>query len=368
MLVLLLSIVFSFYTQGQEKQVPSDTTIIKLVFAGDVMGHMPQIEAAYDSETNSYNFDTTFYFLKPFLASADLAIANLETTLAGPPYSGYPHFCSPDAYVPSLKNAGFSMLVMANNHAADKGGMGINRTLNVIDTSGLIHTGTFRSKQERDSLYPLIVVRKSIKLAFLNYSYGTNGETAPSPYIVNVIDTGLIRADIERAKSLHADFIITVLHWGNEYERFPNLEQKRLARWIFKNGCDMIIGSHPHVIQPVEIITPDSTEVSEPKLVLYSLGNFVSNQRDRYKNGGLLFGVKLIKTNSTKLFQYAYLPVWVTKTSGSKPGYYMITPQAWSAYRDDFDYSSAIEKSLNEFFDDTRTHMNGVTEMSGPGW
>ena len=367
-LIFIFTLVFTLFSGAQENRIPPDSTIIKIIFAGDVMGHMPQIEAAFDPETRSYNFDTTFYFVKPFLDSADLAIANLETTLSGSPYSGYPHFCSPDAYAPSLKRAGFGMLVMANNHAADKGGAGIKRTLNIIDSTEIMHTGTFRSKEERDSLYPLIVERKGIRLAFLNYSYGTNGESVPAPYIVNVIDTTLIKRDLEKARILQADFIITVLHWGEEYERNPNKEQKRLARWIFKHGCDMIIGSHPHVIQPVEIVIPDSSDLTEPKLVLYSLGNFVSNQRDRYKNGGLLFGVKLIKKKVTKLYQYAFLPVWVTKTPGSKPGFYMITPQAWKAYQTDFGYSITIEQALNEFFDDTREHMKNVPEMSGPGW
>jgi poly-gamma-glutamate capsule biosynthesis protein CapA/YwtB (metallophosphatase superfamily) len=368
-LIFLFAAVRPSLLSAQENKLSSDTAIVKLVFAGDVMGHMPVIESAFDSDSNTYNFDTTFYFLKPFLQSADLAIANLETTLSGPPYSGYPHFCSPDAYASSLKRAGFGIVVMANNHAADKGGNGINRTLNMVDSSGLLHTGTFRSKQERDSLCPLIAERNGIRIALLNYSYGTNGEAVPFPYIVNIIDTAIIMADIDKARSRNADFVICIMHWGNEYERNASSEQKKLARWIFIHGCDMIIGSHPHVVQPLEIIVPDSGDIAAPKLVLYSLGNLVSNQRERYKNGGILFGVKLMKCHKTWLDQYEYLPVWVNKTSeGSQPGFYLITPQAWNAYKDDFQYSITTEKTLNEFFEDTRAHMKEVKEMSGPDW
>jgi poly-gamma-glutamate synthesis protein (capsule biosynthesis protein) len=367
-LSILLNLV-SIPVSAQIEKTPPDTTFVKLIFAGDVMGHMPQIEAAYDSQSKSYKFDTTFYFLKPFLAGADIAIANLETTLSGPPYSGYPHFSSPDELALDLKKAGFSILVMANNHAADKGSAGIERTLNIIDSTGLLHTGTFRSMQERDSVYPLMVERKGMRIAFLNYSYGTNGEAVPFPYIINIIDTSIIRADIEKARNKRADFIITILHWGNEYERFASAEQKSLARWIIAHGCDMIIGSHPHVVQPVEIITKDSSDISKPKLVLYSLGNLVSNQRDRYKNGGIIFGVKLMKLGTSWLHQYSYLPVWVYKTSGNnRNGYYMITPQAYSANHDSFGFSETIEQGLKEFFEDTRIHMKDVPEMGGPDW
>jgi hypothetical protein len=368
-LFLYISLTFLPCLIGQEISQSSDSNTVKIIFAGDVMGHMPQIEAAYDSQSGLYKFDTTFYFLKPFLTSADLSIANLETTLSGPPFSGYPHFSSPDELPQALKRAGFGMVVMANNHAADKGSAGINRTLAIIDSTGLLHTGTFRSKQERDSLYPLIIEKKGVRLAILNYTYGTNGEIVSFPNIVNVIDTAIIDLDIEKAKTRQADFIIAVMHWGNEYERSPSSEQKYLARWIIKHGCDMIIGSHPHVVQPVEIIVPDSGQTVSPRLVLYSLGNLVSNQRDRYKNGGIIFGVKLKKSVKTALCQYAFLPVWVYKSSvNNKSGYYLITPQAYATNHDRFEFSETIERGLNEFFEDTRIHMKEVPEMSGPDW
>lgn len=369
LLLFSLSITSSVITIAQDVKPVVDSASVKIIFAGDVMGHGPQIQAAFDSQLNEYKYDTSFYFLKPFLSSADITLANLEVTLSGPPYSGYPHFSSPDALAAALKRAGFQILVTANNHAADRGAEGINRTLHILDSVGLLHTGTFHSRQERDSISPLIVEKKGMHIAFLNYTYGTNGETVPYPYVVNLIDTALIRADIDKARLKKADYIIAIMHWGNEYERFASNEQKSLARWIIMHGCDMIIGSHPHVIQGVEFIVPDSGEAGHPKLVLYSLGNLISNQRDRYKNGGILFGIKLIKSNTNELHQYAYLPVWVYKISGkNKPGYYMITPQAYISNHNGFGFSETIEKELNEFFEDTRVHMKIVPEMIGPDW
>jgi poly-gamma-glutamate capsule biosynthesis protein CapA/YwtB (metallophosphatase superfamily) len=349
---------------GQLSDSIPDSTSITLLFAGDIMGHGPQINAAFDSNTGKYNYDNTFAFVRPYIQQADLAIANLEVTLAGPPYSGYPQFSSPDTLAYALKNAGFDVLITANNHAADRGGEGIERTLDQLDLTPIMHTGTFRNQAERDSLYPLLIVDKGFRIALLNYTYGTNGIVVPSPWLVNNIDTLKILSDLASARSMNPDIIISTLHWGNEYERVPNQQQRQLAAFLFRNGSRLIIGSHPHVIQPAEFVYPDSTDSTKRDLVLYSLGNYVSNQRDRYKNGGIMFKVSLTKRDSTILIaDAAYLPVWVYKQTAGKVGYYILTPLIATEMEEKGLLPSQDKINMDEFFKDTRSHMGNIREI-----
>jgi len=202
-----------------------DTSRIKLVFAGDIMGHDTQINAAYDKDSGRYDYHECFRLIKPYLEEADIAIGNLEVTLAGSPYKGYPQFSSPDALADAIREAGFDVLVNANNHALDRGQDGLERTLNVLSDKGLIATGSFQSKDNRDLQYPLLIEKNNIMLAILNYTYGTNGLKADTPNIVNRIDTLLIQDDIQKVKTVEPDFIIACIHWGREYERDEHTSQ-----------------------------------------------------------------------------------------------------------------------------------------------
>lgn len=353
--------------QAQFQSGGRDSSTLSLLFAGDMMGHGPQIQAARIDSNGTYNYDTCFYLIRPYIQQADLAIANLEVTLAGPPYSGYPHFSSPDAYPAALKKAGFSVLVTANNHAADRGGDGIRRTLSVLDSLGILHTGTFTDSARRDSLYPLLITVKGFRLALLNYSYGTNGLPVPAPTIVNLIDTLQMLRDLQIAQLLQPDMIISFMHWGNEYERFPSVQQKKIAHFLFRHGCDLVIGSHPHVIQPAEEDFPDSSDSAHLQLVIYSLGNAISNQRDRYKNGGIFFSVTLHKQDSlTTIKNFAYLPVWVylKRSPGAKSAYYMVPPYALDS--DKIEMTEDAKKGMQEFLIDTRKHLKGLKELPAP--
>ncbi len=274
------------------------------------MGHDSQINAAYVDSSDSYDYMDCFSYLKPYLGNADIAVANLEVTLAGPPYKGYPRFSSPDALLDGLKNAGFNVLVNANNHALDRGGEGLERTQEVTGNKGLILTGSFISSGHRKQTYPLILEKNDILLAMLNYTYGTNGLQADTPYIVNYIDTLMIQRDIEKVKLVEPDFVIATVHWGKEYQRQEDPGQRELAEFLFRHGVDVIIGSHPHVVQPVKYTRTDTGFFH---LVVYSLGNFISNQRDRYRDGGIIFGLELEKTDRTRISGIDYLPVWVHK-------------------------------------------------------
>ena len=299
-LPLLLLLFFS-----EESSIPAQPTVpqpeiikkqsakqseIKLIFAGDIMGHGPQIRSAQIVENIHYDYTDCFQHIKPIITQADLAIANLEVTLPGePPYSGYPLFRSPDALAVALRQAGFHILLTANNHTNDGGKYGVLQTINTLYKHGLYQTGSFQSAAEREAYYPLIIYRKGFKLAFLNYTYSTNGIATKPPTIVNIIDETQMKKDFETARAMQPDFIISVMHWGAEYQQQPNQQQEQLAKKMINWGADLIIGAHPHVVQPIKLYTNNQNDTIP---VAYSLGNFISNQRRAQTDGGLLFEVQ----------------------------------------------------------------------------
>lgn len=284
---------------------------ISIIFIGDIMGHDSQIAAAFNKEKNSYNYDKVFDKISPTIKSADFAIANLEVTLAGPPYVGYPQFSSPDALAIACKKSGIDILVTANNHSCDKGKKGLIRTIDVLDSLNIPHTGTFKNLNERDQKNLLIFKKNNIKIGMLNYTYGTNGIPVPKPTFVNLIDKSLILEDINKSKKDSLDKLIVFIHWGNEYKSHPSNEQVNLANFLFKNGVDIIIGSHPHVLQRMEFIK-DSTR---QKVIAYSLGNFVSAQRTRKRDGGAILKITVKKDkNNCVISDCNYYLTWVNQS------------------------------------------------------
>ena len=202
---------------------------------------------------------------------------NLETTFAGEDrgYSGYPTFNSPSSLGEALKNIGIDVLSTANNHSMDKRESGLISTLDALDEIGIAHTGTYRSKEEQDTI--LVKDVNGIKIAFLAFTYGTNGIPVPEgkEYLVNLIDEELILKQIELAKAENVDVICASMHWGVEYVQKQNSEQESLANLLFENGVDIIIGNHPHVVEPMEkrtITLEDGTE--KDVFVVYALRKF----------------------------------------------------------------------------------------------
>jgi poly-gamma-glutamate capsule biosynthesis protein CapA/YwtB (metallophosphatase superfamily) len=283
---------------------------LTLLFMGDVMQHIPQIESARDKNTGTYHYDSCFKYISGEMSAADIAIANLEVTLAGPPYTGYPCFSAPDSLVTSLVRAGTDVLVTANNHCCDKGLKGIRRTVSILDSLGIPHTGTYPGPAYRDSLNPLILEKKGIILALLNYTYGTNGNAIPSPAVVDLTDTALIRKDYLKARQKGVDEVIAFFHWGEEYKPYPDKKQKELADFCHHLGIRIVIGSHPHVIEPMIAQKDSMGNIAE--VTVYSLGNFISNQRDRYRNGGALFSVSLTREqDAIRISDPGYKLAWV---------------------------------------------------------
>ena len=279
------------------------------------MGHAPQISSAKIGATGKYNYEPCFRYVKPILERADLAIGNLELTLPGkPPYNGYPMFRSPNELAGALKGAGFDILVTANNHSNDSRGPGVKSTILTLRDNDFLQTGTFLDARDRAAHYPLMVYKNGFKIALLNYTYGTNGVATEAPTIVNLIDKAQISKDLAEAVARKPHYIIVVMHWGLEYQLSENAEQRDLAQFLIKNGADMVIGSHPHVVQPIRmerVAMPDGSE--KEALVVYSLGNFISNQQQPNTDGGILFQVDLLKrkgSSAVSIGQQGIIPVW----------------------------------------------------------
>lgn len=346
------------------KNVLPDTTSIKIAFVGDVMGHMPIVNSARIDSSASYDFKPIFEYVSDILSKADISVANLEVPLAGKPYSGYPQFSSPDELGTVLKNIGIDVVIMANNHALDRGKKGLLNTVKVIDSLGLQHTGVFKDTAERRKKYPLIINIKNLRLAFLNYTYSTNGFKAEKPVIVNYLDTNIIKRDLERSKQLKAEVILANFHWGIEYDRFSNKEQHQIADVTVRNGAQAVIGSHPHVIQPFYWIYPNPKDSSKYYPALFSLGNFVSNQRDRYRDGGLIFELNILKIGSEIRLSAGYIPVWVYKgLYNGRMIYRLIPPSRLNDAIQKYKINTSDSAKCMEFFNDTRQHLSNIKEI-----
>ncbi len=318
------------------------------------MGHDSQIASAYNPMKKTYDYSSCFQFMKPYLDSADLAIGNLEVTLAGPPFKGYPQFSSPDALGTTLKDIGFDVLVTANNHCVDRGRKGLERTIDMLDSFKIAHTGTFKDSLSRITESPLFVEKGGFKLAVLNYTYGTNGIPVTKPNVVNHLDTAIMRQDLLEAKAANPDVIIVFTHWGNEYESLPSKWQKAVTEFCFKHGAQLVIGAHPHVIQPME------WRKDKNQFVAYSLGNYISGQRKRYTDGGAMAYLELQKINYkpdsavTTIDSAGYYLGWVYRTVDANKDYYLIPVDDDRKENLNFIKDAESKAALKVFVEDSR--------------
>lgn len=327
---------------------------LKLIFIGDIMQHGPQITAAWNGEY--YDYYDNFQYLLPLFNYADFVIGNLETTFNGPPYTGYPAFCAPDDLAKAMKEASIDILVTANNHSLDKGVSGVVRTIDVLDSLYIYHTGTFKDFADFQKNNPLVIQKGNIRIALLNYTYGTNVGIPRSEVMINVIDTNEIRDDILLAKSYNPDGIIIFFHWGEEYKRLPNNYQKEIANFCIKNGANYLIGSHPHVIQPMIKNVLDSSNNLE-SVVYYSLGNFISNQRNMHTDGGAISYLEFTKTkNNLQISKSGYFLSWTWKKLVNDKYIYINLP-AWEYDRITAAYPSD-KAAMKSFLDSSRTLLN----------
>ena len=344
----------------KEEKTPDTLT---LMFIGDVMSHMPQVTAA-QQEDGTYDYAPCYRFLAPYIASADICIANMEVPLAGEPYSGYPQFSCPDNMMSQLYEAGVDVFLTSNNHTCDKGAKGIRRTIQVMDSLGIPHVGTYLDSVDFQQRNPLIVEKNGFRIAILNYTYGTNGIPAPNPFIVNLLDSACIARDVARARELKADYIIVMPHWGIEYERHQNKKQMGYANYMYDCGADMVIGGHPHVVQPITLENKNQLGVPQ-RITAYSLGNFVSNQRKRYTDGGIIVQCQLVRdtTGIIQITHYEYLPYWVYRGVCQGKFQYHILPAKHAVENNKFyNIHGTDSVDLNLFYQDTKDLIDNVPE------
>jgi hypothetical protein len=333
---------------------------ISFLFLGDIMSHDLQIQSAYNKTTGKYDFSTEFEYIKPIIQDVDVTVGNLEVTLSGPPYKGYPMFSSPDQMAIDIKNAGINYLVTANNHINDRALKGFTRTMNVLDSLGFKHTGTFRNVEDKIKRHPMIIEEKGWRIALFNYTYGVNGGYYDPKIMINEIDSIQISKDLNEAKSQKFDAIIVFFHWGEEYKRNSNVSQQKTARFCFENGADVVIGSHPHVIQEMGKYTYKAASGNEKDvLVVYSLGNYVSNYGiKRYSNGGALtrFSLSKLADGKIRIEDQGYYLVWVYRKERTDmlKTYYVLPV---SQFENDKMLTGEHLKLFNEFIMDSRAHL-----------
>lgn len=294
---------------------------------GDIMCHNSQYKDAYTG-AGTYDFSYVFEDIKSYINGADIAVGNLETTFAGKArgYSNYPRFNTPEQLAYNLKDFGIDVVSTANNHCMDTNFSGLVSTLNYLDDAGIAHTGTNAIREDQNKI--LVKEVNGIKIAFLSFTYGTNGIPVPSDksFAVNLIDDNFIVKQLSLAKEQNPDLICVSMHWGIEYQTKQNSEQERLANLLFTNGVDVILGSHPHVLQPMEkkAITLEDGSTKDC-FVIYSLGNFMSGQTKTNTRNSIILNMSFTKsgeTGKTTIDSVSYVPIYMYKSaSGSTQRY-----------------------------------------------
>jgi poly-gamma-glutamate synthesis protein (capsule biosynthesis protein) len=365
-----------------EADVPK-TQKITLAAVGDIIFHMSQINSGYDEQTETFDFDRFFEYVKPVIESADIAVANFEGTTGGTKesYKAYPRFNIPDETLDAVKYAGFDILSTANNHTLDTYKEGLIRTLDEIETRGMLSVGTYRERPESRVLY---VEEKGIKIAFLSYTYSCNGMEATMTdedldAMVNIVNekhvlndktkAAKIFEDIDEAKAEGADVITAIMHWGNEYQKDPSVAQRELADLMFMNGVDIILGSHPHVIQDSKTLEYDG----EKKFVVYSMGNFISNQRQEtldseylnldnfYTEDGIIINIEIEKdfeTGVTTIGEIEFVPTWVYRVKAPPLFDYDVIPVEEYLKSNSLNLDDYTLSRMERSFRDTMSKMN----------
>ncbi|MEF3309280.1 CapA family protein [Paenibacillus sp. GYB004] len=329
-------------------QEPIVTTKVTLAAIGDVLIHSSIYKDA--KKQDGYDFVPMFERVRTYIEEADIAIANQESMIGGEALglSDYPRFNSPYEIGDALKTIGFDVVSLANNHSMDGGEKAITNALAHWRKLGMTTVGVYSSEEDRDTVR--VVDVKGIKFAFLAYTYGTNGIPVPAgkPYLVNLIDTNRAAADIEAARRA-ADVVVVSAHFGQEYKDLPDDSQKKFAREAAEAGADIVIGHHPHVLQPAEWI---DTGTGRKTFVIYSLGNFIAAQEGENKRTGGILRLEIEKTatggtSRIEVKHPSFIPTWITMTNWRK---YKVVP-VWEAGADQIPDTASHEETI-------RRHMS----------
>lgn len=332
------------------KQDTAEPITFTLTSLGDTLCHNTQYWDAYNSKTDEYDFSYVYEDIKNYTLSSDITIGSLETTFAGKEkgYSNYPTFNTPDSLATALKDIGVDVVSLAGNHALDYGYNGLCRTIDVFDNIGLSHLGTYKTAEDQEKI--LIKDVNGVKIAFINYTYGTNGIPLPSgkEFCVNLIDKDFIKKQINQAKEQNVDMIVACMHWGTEYRITANSEQKDLANFLFENGVDVILGNHPHVLEPMEkktITLQDGT--TKDVFVVYALGNFTADQRDEITRDSAILNLTITKNSDSKISidKVNYVPIYMYKNTNVSTHKFKILD---------------IEKTIKDYEEGKNTSINST--------
>lgn len=297
-----------------------DTLTICII--GDIMMHTRQIEKAYINDS-TYDFNSYFSLIEEHLKSADIAIANMEFTLAGKPYTGYPCFSAPDCFAEYIAASGIDVLLGANNHIFDKKSRGAERTIEQIKALSPKYNirlcGISSDSTDFRGSTPLKIRMKGMSVAIINFTYGTNlGADKKWPKVNYMGEKSMILKALEEAEK--SDFTLVTPHWGEEYELLPSEQQRKTALWLAENGADAIIGTHPHVPQTFEYISEHN------KPVAYSLGNAVSNMSAANTQLELMVSIQIVRHWNGDIdilpLQFTYL--WCSSPGGFGKSYTVI--------------------------------------------
>ena len=328
---------------------------LSILFMGDVMQHRQQLHSALIPGTDStlsssYDYSSYFAHVQHFIDEADFTVANMEFCLGGPPYTGYPSFSAPEALAEEAAEAGIDLFLCANNHICDKGRRGLVSSLEKYGKIGVPVTGVYRDSLDELEHNPFIAEIGGVRVAFINFTYGTNGIRVPEPFIVNMMDKEKVREAFVRAREMEADIIIALPHWGQEYTTVPDSRQREWAEFLLECGADAVIGSHPHVIQPVEFP------------VAYSMGNFISNMSLRNTELGLMIILKIAVTSygDSYVAGLEAVPVWCSRPGGYGDGYTVLPVREFldrkEEFRSGYNYTKMKDtyNRLKTLFEDDR--------------
>jgi len=343
---------------------------VSILSVGDIMAHKVQLDTAWSQE--GYDFTDQFAAIAPVIQSRDFAIGNIETVFAGEAarYSGANMiFNSPDSLAEAVKEAGFDILTTANNHSLDRGYLGIERTIEVLKALDLKYTGTARTQEEADQI--LTFEEDGISFALLSYSYSTNGWPMPTghPYALNMIDDDKIVEDIKRARALGVDFVLVAPHWGLEYHLDENIHQQRLTEKMFFAGADIVLGSHPHVIQPFEHKKMvDASGQERDKFIIYSQGNFISGQMTYPRAIGMHITFDFLKINDGQAYvdEVSVMPTYVEykKVNNIRHMRILDTSKAVEAYEaGQLDISEGLARDLTTYKEDFVAHIASKSDF-----
>ena len=335
---------FSQNVDKSSKEEPKKDITFTITALGDVLCHNTQYWDAYNKSTDTYDFSYVFENVKEYTQAGDVTIANLETSFADAPYSNYPTFNSPASLATALKDIGVDIITTAGNHCLDKGFKGLCETIDVLDENEIEHLGTYKTAEDQNKLF--IKDINGAKVAFIDYTYGTNGIPVPTgkEFCVNLIDRESIKKEIEKAKEQQVDVIIACMHWGEEYHTTQTKNQEELADFLFQNGVDIIIGNHPHVIEPFEtkeVKMPDGS--IKQCFVAYALGNFTADQRAINTRDSIILNLKVTKKadGQVSIDKVDYVPLYIYKNPSLTLKKFVIIDlkKAISAYEDGSDTS-----------------------------